>query len=120
MRDWVKIGRTVKYSRNNVYLRDRHTCQYCGDKFSKDDLTLDHFVPKAAGGKSTWTNMISACKPCNHSKGDARTGWVPRTMPRKPTYGEILNILQESPITIRHPAWNYYLGWPEHLVRINQ
>lgn len=120
MRRWVKVGRTVKYSRQNVYLRDRHTCQYCHVKFHKDELTLDHYVPKTDGGKSSWNNMVTACKPCNHAKGHAREGWVPRNLPRKPSYGEMVSILQESPITIRHPSWNFYLGWPEELVRLQR
>jgi 5-methylcytosine-specific restriction endonuclease McrA len=120
MRDWVKIGRTAKYSRANIYLRDRHTCQYCGEKFHKDDLTLDHYVPKTVGGKSEWKNIVTACKPCNHAKGDKRTGWTPRNMPRKPSYGEMVGILQESAITVRHPSWNFYLGWPENLVQVQR
>jgi 5-methylcytosine-specific restriction endonuclease McrA len=119
MRNWVRIGRTVKYSRQNVYLRDRFTCQYCGVKFLKDDLTLDHFIPKTNGGKSEWKNIVTSCKPCNHSKGHA-SGWKPLNLPRKPSYGEMVNILKESPITIRHPSWNFYLGWPEELVTIQR
>jgi 5-methylcytosine-specific restriction endonuclease McrA len=120
MRSWVRVGRSVKYSRQNVYLRDRLTCQYCNVTFHKDDLTLDHYVPKVDGGKSEWKNIVTSCKPCNHTKGHSRVGWQPLNQPRKPSYGEMVNILRESPITIRHPSWNFYLGWPEELIKIQR
>lgn len=53
-----------------LYSRDRHLCAYCGDQFLARDLTIDHVMPKSRGGKNTWTNVVAACKPCNHRKGD--------------------------------------------------
>jgi len=57
----------VKLTRREVFSRDRHTCQYCGH--SKNDLTLDHIVPRHRGGGHTWDNLVTACKACNHRKG---------------------------------------------------
>lgn len=115
MRRWVKIGRTVKFSRRNVYTRDHYTCQYCNERFKHDDLTMDHVIPKLEGGKTTWGNIVAACSPCNHQKSHFHK-MKPTHAPRKPTYGEMTSILQESTITIRHPSWNFYLGWPEERV----
>ena len=56
-------------SRKNIILRDENSCQYCGNVFLSDDLTLDHVVPKAHGGKKSWKNIVTACKPCNQKKG---------------------------------------------------
>ncbi len=55
-----------KLSRREVFARDRFTCQYCGRKVN--DLTIDHVVPRRLGGKHLWTNVVSACKNCNHRK----------------------------------------------------
>jgi 5-methylcytosine-specific restriction endonuclease McrA len=54
-------------SRKNIYLRDNHTCQYCGK--TGDNLTIDHVVPRSRGGKETWENMVVCCARCNNRKG---------------------------------------------------
>ena len=51
-----------------VLWRDRYTCQYCGQKGG--ELTVDHVLPKSRGGKSTWDNLVAACRSCNLRKGD--------------------------------------------------
>lgn len=43
-------------------------CHYCGDKFKKSELTMDHIVPLSRGGKSTRGNVVVSCKPCNTRK----------------------------------------------------
>jgi HNH endonuclease len=53
-----------------LYARDRDLCAYCGNVFSHYKLTIDHVLPKSRGGKNTWANCVTACKPCNHHKGD--------------------------------------------------
>jgi 5-methylcytosine-specific restriction endonuclease McrA len=60
----------VQFSRINIYLRDAWTCQYCGERKKTQELTFDHVVPRAQGGKTTWTNIVTACRPCNHGKED--------------------------------------------------
>ena len=57
----------VMLTRQNIFKRDGHRCQYCG---TVDELTLDHVVPKSRGGKSNWDNLTTACKRCNSRKGD--------------------------------------------------
>ena len=57
-----------KLSRNEVFLRDRKTCQYCGKKCQDDDLTLDHVVPRRQHGPNTWDNVVVACTRCNRRK----------------------------------------------------
>jgi len=69
--DYYRIPKRVfRMSKKNIMIRDRHTCQYCGNKYSSSTLTLDHIVPKSKGGKSTWENLVAACKPCNNWKAD--------------------------------------------------
>lgn len=60
----------LKFSRENIYLRDDHTCQYCAKSFSPKDLTLDHVVPASKFGRKDWTNVVTACRPCNHRKAN--------------------------------------------------
>lgn len=46
----------------------RGTCYYCGQRFSPDELTMDHIVPIIRGGKTTKNNIAAACKECNNKK----------------------------------------------------
>jgi len=62
----------VKFNRRNILLRDRLTCQYCGKKVSADNATLDHVIPRASSGKTTWDNVVLACAKCNLNKGGRR------------------------------------------------
>lgn len=71
-------------SRRNILLRDRNTCQFCGRTFAPNDLTLDHVIPRARGGKSTWDNLVACCHHCNNRKGDRAPEEVGLTLVRKP------------------------------------
>ena len=61
---------TRALSRKNILLRDRNTCQYCGEGLSAGDLTLDHVVLRSRGGASTWENLVACCHSCNRRKGN--------------------------------------------------
>jgi 5-methylcytosine-specific restriction endonuclease McrA len=61
--------RQVRFSRFNIYSRDRNTCQYCGQRFARSDLNLDHVVPRSQGGLSRWENVVCSCHGCNRRKG---------------------------------------------------
>jgi len=56
--------------REMLFARDRHVCAYCGGKYRLADLTAEHVLPQSKGGRDTWTNLVSACKPCNLRKGN--------------------------------------------------
>jgi 5-methylcytosine-specific restriction endonuclease McrA len=62
--------RHVRFSRENIYLRDNYTRQYCGKKFTPNELTLDHVVPVSKLGPKNWQNLVSACRRCNQIKAD--------------------------------------------------
>ncbi|HJL42670.1 MAG TPA: HNH endonuclease [Myxococcales bacterium LLY-WYZ-16_1] len=60
----------VRFSRQNIYLRDKLTCQYCGHRFARNDLNLDHVIPRSRGGRTTWENVVCSCVTCNLKKGN--------------------------------------------------
>ncbi len=60
----------IPYSKRNIFVRDKHSCQYCGKKMTPSECTVDHIVPKAHRGKSSWENCVCSCKRCNNIKGD--------------------------------------------------
>lgn len=61
--------RHVRFSRFNIYARDGNRCQYCGVRFARTELNLDHVVPRSRGGISTWENVVCSCHGCNRRKG---------------------------------------------------
>lgn len=66
----VFFGRgKTKFNRNNVYRRDKYICQYCGRNPRKEELTLDHVIPKSMGGQTDWGNVVTCCYECNQKKG---------------------------------------------------
>lgn len=77
----------VRFSRNNVFLRDKHCCQYCHRQLSAPQLTLDHVVPRSQGGRRVWDNIVTACRPCNARKADLscdEAGMFPAKHPCEP------------------------------------
>lgn len=60
----------LPFCRENVFVRDEYTCQYCGKKFRASDLTLDHVYPKSRFGPDIWENIVACCKECNQFKAD--------------------------------------------------
>ena len=66
----VKRPKTpVKFSRQNIYARDRYRCQYCGNQYPTEELTYDHVMPKSRGGTTEWENIVTCCIDCNRKKG---------------------------------------------------
>lgn len=75
LQKYFKQKQDVYFSRENIFLRDNYTCQYCGVLFSRNNLTYDHVIPKSRwdyknGSPTSWTNITTACLRCNFKKGD--------------------------------------------------
>ncbi len=95
----------VVLSRENVFKRDRFKCQYCG---TSKELTLDHLIPKANGGKTSWNNLITACKKCNSQKGNSsldEVGFQLAYRPFRPSYIMYLKDLSGN----RYEEWKPFL-----------
>jgi 5-methylcytosine-specific restriction endonuclease McrA len=98
----IKLIRTiykarVPFSKKNVMVRDHFKCAYCGKEGVR--LTIDHIVPKARGGKSTFENCVASCKPCNTKKGHkscAEARMYPSTRAIQPTIMQFLQMKMKS------------------------
>ncbi len=55
-------------SNRELFHRDRHLCAYCGSVLPGSRLTRDHIHPVSQGGRDTWMNVVTACRPCNQTK----------------------------------------------------
>ena len=71
LRKYQRAPRRAAFTRFNVFLRDRFTCQYCGEAFASSALTFEHVIPRSRGGRTTWLNIVTACMPCNTGKGNS-------------------------------------------------
>ena len=109
VRDFVKRRFNTNFSRSNVYLRDNYMCLYCKQMFSNKELTLDHVIPRSLGGKTTWTNIVSACKKCNNEKA-SHTHIKPYKEPRQPDFYQLVSGV--NPIHIDHEIWYKYINKP--------
>jgi len=89
LRSYLPMRTRVAFTRFNVFLRDRFTCQYCGEAFAASALTFEHVIPRSHGGQTTWTNIVTACVPCNTRKGNSLRD-RPRRAPKEPTVKELL------------------------------
>jgi 5-methylcytosine-specific restriction endonuclease McrA len=106
-RDYHNFQKGVRFSRQNLYLRDLFQCQYCGDTFESADLTIDHVHPLSKGGKTNWENCVAACYDCNTHKSNKYQR--PLREPFKPDYWTLINRRKRMAHFIRHPSWKLYL-----------
>ena len=88
-RHYAPVYGAPKFCRRSVFLRDHFCCQYCGEPFETSELTFDHYVPRARGGRTVWENILTACIRCNTAKRDGNH-MVPLSLPRQPTRAELL------------------------------
>lgn len=91
LKAYVNLPDAVPFNRENIFLRDRFTCQYCGEVFRSKELTFDHVIPRRDGGKTSWDNIATACAACNSKKGHRRD-IRPIRMPREPTQREMVKL----------------------------
>jgi 5-methylcytosine-specific restriction endonuclease McrA len=80
--------KAIKFSRENVYARDKGKCQYCAKNVPRSSFTYDHVNPRAQGGQTVWENVVVACVPCNQKKSGRtpeQAGMKLLSKPIKPT-----------------------------------
>jgi 5-methylcytosine-specific restriction endonuclease McrA len=116
---YIKIKRRfdyVPFSRANIYARDDHRCQYCGTNFPTSELTFDHVVPVAQGGRKDWENIVTCCVTCNRTKGGRTPAEAHMHLlraPRRPDSAPAIRIkvgLRNAP-----ESWRDYLYWNAEL-----
>jgi len=110
----------VKFSRINVFARDKYMCQYCGSKPGTQNLTYDHVIPRSRGGKTVWDNIVTCCIPCNSRKADRtpeEARMILRTKPSKPEWSPRTKLMLAIPKT--PDCWRDYLYWNQELENDN-
>jgi 5-methylcytosine-specific restriction endonuclease McrA len=111
----IRVRRPLQYvpfSRANNSARDDHSCQSCGDAFGAGELTFDHVVPVAQGGRKDWENIVTCCVTCNRRKGGRtpdQAGMRLIRHPKRPDHVPAIRIrfgLRNAP-----DSWRDYVYW---------
>lgn len=120
LKRYVQPMRRPAFTRFNVFLRDRFACLYCGDSPVTSELTFDHVVPRSRGGRTVWTNVVTACARCNLTKGDRladECDMAPVPWPSEPTNHQLQRNGRSFPPNYLHESWHDYLYWDSELER---
>jgi 5-methylcytosine-specific restriction endonuclease McrA len=109
LKEYMKKKTTIRFSKQNVFIRDEYRCAYCEIELTKKQATLDHVLPISHGGKTNFENCVTACGPCNAAKGNNKK-IVPSFNPTRPTYYQLVEKRKKLPFDFAHPSWAQYLG----------
>ncbi len=104
-------NKDVKFTRQNVFARDKNTCQYCNRKFDRSDLNIDHVVPRQRGGLTTWTNVVCSCIPCNARKANRTPEEANMHLVRKPKKPRWRPFMEIQFTKKPHHTWSHFLDF---------
>ena len=99
----------VKFTRHNVFERDNNTCQYCGKVFERQELNLDHVLPRDKGGLTTWENVVCSCIPCNTRKGNRLPHEAHMRLIRKPKRPKWRPFVHVTFSSQAHESWRHFV-----------
>jgi 5-methylcytosine-specific restriction endonuclease McrA len=102
-------NKEVKFTRQNVFERDKNTCQYCGKKFDRNELNIDHVVPRQHGGLTTWTNVVCSCIGCNSRKANRTPEQAHMHLVRKPKKPRWRPFLEIQFAKSHDHSWRHFL-----------
>lgn len=110
LKEYYKVPFTeVNFTRRNLYKRDNYTCLYCGMQYGPSNLSIDHVFPQSKGGKTSWVNCATSCKPCNSQKSNmtlTAVGFSLQKKPKKPQWLPISGLIPNN-----HPrCWGKFLN----------
>jgi 5-methylcytosine-specific restriction endonuclease McrA len=101
--------RHVRYSRLNIFARDKFTCQYCGRKPLRAELNLDHVIPRSLGGRTTWENVVASCVDCNRRKGGRTPAQARLRLLRQPMRPRWTPLVHHTAASARYEEWQPFL-----------
>jgi 5-methylcytosine-specific restriction endonuclease McrA len=103
----------VRFSRHNIYMRDGNTCQYCAQELPRSELNLDHVVPRAQGGRTTWENVVCCCIDCNLTKAARTPEQAKMKLLKVPVRPRWTPTFRTNGGKVRYREWLPFLGLPD-------
>ncbi|MFL5302662.1 MAG: HNH endonuclease [Anaeromyxobacteraceae bacterium] len=100
----------VRFSRFNIYARDDNTCQYCGRRYHRADLNLDHVIPRSRGGSTTWENVVCSCVTCNLRKGGRTPAEAHMQLLRPPARPRWTSVFRTATRRALYREWRPFLS----------
>ena len=114
LRSYDKLSmQEVRFTRDNLFERDRYRCQYCGNNFAEHELNMDHVIPRAKGGRTSWENIVTSCIPCNTRKANRLPHQASMHLmkkPERPRWRPFISSLIDQ---------NYDSDW-DHFIKLKQ
>lgn len=118
LKEYVPQNRRPPFTRFNLFLRDRFACQYCSESFPTHELTFDHVIPRSRGGRTSWSNIVTACTRCNLRKSNRlphECSMHPAIKPDIPTRWQLQQNGRAFPPGYLHESWRDFLYWDSEL-----
>jgi 5-methylcytosine-specific restriction endonuclease McrA len=114
LREYNKLpGHEVRFTRNNLFERDKYRCQYCGENFEAVYLNMDHVIPRDKGGRTSWENIVTSCIKCNSRKANRLPHQASMHLikkPERPRWRPFISLLINQ---------NYDADW-DHFIKLKR
>lgn len=110
---------TPRFKKRVLFNRDNWQCQYCESKLDWSNVTIDHVVPRARGGTTTWRNCVAACKKCNIKKGCKSVSEAGLRLKNAPTDPKVFHFWEwdlagtGDGALMWHPDWIMFFQQPK-------
>jgi len=99
------------FSRKALIKRDKSTCQYCAKKLTASQITIDHVLPRAQGGITSFTNCVVCCQVCNNKKADKTPEQAAMVLLKRPAHPSFSSHhYVADPQEYWHKDWDDFLG----------
>ena len=115
LKNFIQPSKNPNFTRFNVFLRDKFSCQYCG---IGEELTFYHLLPRSKGGETNWDNVVTACSSCNVKKGGKllkNSDMKLSQYPFRPSTEDLHKNGKHFPPNYLHKSWMDYLYWDVEL-----
>lgn len=114
LKQYVRPSAFPAFTRFNLFLRDRFACQYCG---APKDLTFDHVVPRAQGGRTTWRcrHRLRPLQPAQGRPHPRQADMPLHIAPIRPTNWQLQEHGRRFPPNHLHDTWHDWLYWDAEL-----
>ncbi len=109
---------SLRFNRRNLFARDGHRCQYCGEYRPTNQLSLDHVIPRSRGGETNWENVVCSCVTCNTRKGGRTPQEARMKLIRKPTKPKHCPMLASKLDNPKYSSWRTFLNGAGLLVDV--